>query len=497
MNILNGQYLNPLLCIDFYKAGHYQQYPKGTTRVVSNFTARSSRHANVKNKENIIFFGLQYFIKDFLIEQFNRGFFDRPKSEVVAEYKRRMDTSLGKDAIGTAHIEALHDLGYLPIEIKALPEGAAVPINVPVLTIHNTLPEFYWLTNVIETILSAYLWLACTSATTAWNYRTLIDKFTKLTGSPEWFADFQAHDFSFRGMGSLQSALISGAAHLCFFKGTDTVPAIDLLERYYRANADVDPIGMSVPATEHSVMCAGGEDNERDTFKRLIVDVYPTGIVSIVSDTWDFWHVMNNVAPSLHQEIMSREGKVVFRPDSGNPVKIICGDQFAIPGTPEHKGAVQCLWEIFGGTTTETGHKLLDSHVGLIYGDSITYDVAEKILEGLAAKGFASANVVFGVGSFTYQYVTRDTWSWAVKATSAVVNGHEKAIFKNPKTDDGTKKSHKGLLTVGKDVNGNYTVDQGQTWDHFNSEMNLLQPVFKDGKLLKETTLKEIRNWKR
>lgn len=514
----------PLSCIDFYKADHRRQYPEGTELVVSNFTPRSGRYANVTDKSGIVFFGLQYFIKDFLVETWGRGFFNLPKEKVVGWYKRRMDTSLGKGSIPMDHIESLHDLGYLPIEIKALPEGTFVPVGIPAMTIHNTKPEFFWLTNYLETVLSAYMWLPCTSATTARSYRKLIEQYSALTGSPAWFSDFQAHDFSFRGMGSLQSAVLSGAGHLLFFKGTDTVPAIDFLERYYDADADKEVIGMSVPATEHSVMCMGGEADEIGTFRRLITELYPEGIVSIVSDTWDFWKVLSEYSLELKTDILARDGKVVFRPDSGNPVNIICGESYPISDiknigkntyfggissvycgnkyykitehedqryfkwhelgdeiipTVEMKGAVETLWDIFGGTITETGHKLLDSHVGLIYGDSISYDRAAEILERLEKKGFASANIVFGVGSYTYQYVTRDTWGWAVKATYGVVNGEPREIFKKPKTDSGEKNSAKGLVFVKHGVDG-LILEQGVSWEKFNSEENLLKTVLKD-----------------
>ena len=484
--------INPLTAIDFYKADHRRQYPQGTTLVVSNFTPRSGKWANVDDKSHIVFFGLQYFIKHFLMEVWQEGFFSQPKDKVVAEYKKRMDTSLGVDSIPMDHIEALHDLGYLPLEIRALPEKSIVPIGVPVLTIHNTHPDFFWLVNYLETILSSYLWLSSTSATTAYNYRKLIDKYIALTGSPAWFADFQAHDFSFRGMGSLQAAMLSGAAHLVFFKGTDTVPAIDFLEQYYGADCTKELVGGSVPATEHSVMCMDGEESEIETFRRLITQLYPKGIVSIVSDTWDFWKVLTEYAVTLKPEIMAREGKLVFRPDSGDPVRILCGDTDSADPVI-NKGAVEVLWDIFGGTITETGHKLLDSHIGLIYGDSISYSRAAEILERLHKKGFASANVVFGVGSYTYQYVTRDTWGWAVKATFGIVNGQERNIFKCPKTDDGGKKSAKGLLRVQRE-DGELKLIQGTSWDDFiNDDLNLIQPVFVDGKLLKEYTLAEIR----
>lgn len=485
--------INPLTAIDFYKTDHRRQYPEGTTEVYSNFTARSSRLSNVFEEQfddKIVFFGLQYFIKHFLIESWNEYFFKKSKEEVVAIYKRRMDTALGEGAIETKHIESLHELGYLPFKIKALPEGTRVPIGVPVLTIVNTHPDFFWLTNYIETIISSYLWKPTTSATTAFEYRRLLTEFARKTGSPLDFVPFQAHDFSFRGMSSLQDAVISGAAHLTSFLGTDTVPAIDLAEDYYGANAKEEMIGCSVPATEHSVMCMGMKDGELATFKRLINDLYPTGIVSIVSDTWDFWNVVTEYVAILKDNILSRDGKVVVRPDSGDPVKIIAGDPDAPEGSPEYKGAMECLWDIFGGTQTSKGYKMLDEHIGLIYGDSISLVRAHAILRALEVKGFASGNIVFGVGSYTYQYVTRDTFGFAMKATSGVVNGERRDIFKDPKTDKGTKKSAKGLLRVEHEDNTLVLYDE-QSEDH--ESQGALELIFIDGQLVKPVTLAEVR----
>ena len=486
--------MNPLTAIDFYKTDHRRQYPEGTTEVYANFTPRSSRLANVladSYDNKVVFFGLQYFVQDFLINSWNEHFFNQPKEKVVAAYKRRMDFSLGKDSIDVSHIAALHDLGYLPLKIKALPEGTRSPIGVPVLTIVNTHPDFFWLTNYIETIISCYLWKPTTSATTAFEYKRLLTSYAKKTGSPVDFTQFQAHDFSFRGMSSFQDAAISGAAHLTSFWGTDSVPAIDLAESYYRANAENEMIGCSVPATEHSVMCMGMEDGELATFRRLINELYPNGIVSVVSDTWDFWKVVTEYTVELKDEILRRDGKLVIRPDSGDPVKIVAGDPDAPKGTPEYKGAIECLWDVFGGTITDKGYKMLDSHIGLIYGDSITLERANNILKTLEAKGFASANVVFGVGSFTYQYVTRDNFGFAMKATSGVVNGQRRDIFKDPKTDSGTKKSAKGLLRVEKEGNTLVLHDQ-QTVDQENQ--GLLETVFVDGKLVNPVSLAEIRS---
>lgn len=483
-------FINPMHCCDFYKTSHRVQYPKNTTLVYSNFTPRSSRLANLPDDWDggVVFFGLQYFCRWFLQECFNDFFFGQNKEDVVHQYKRRMDTALGKDAVAVEHIEALHDLGYLPIEIRALPEGTVVPSRTPVLTIHNTLPEFFWLTNYLETMLSCYLWKACTSATTARYYRGLLEKYAELTGSPVEFVDWQAHDFSFRGMSGLQDAALSGAGHLLYFTGTDTVPAIDLLEDYYHADAKQEMIGGSVPATEHSVMCMGSQEGELDTFRRLLTEIHPTGIVSIVSDSWDFWKVVTDFMWGLKQVIMNREGKLVIRPDSGDPVKILVGDPARTEGTPAHKGAVECLWDVFGGTITETGHRLLDSHIGLIYGDSITPERAKKILEGLAAKGFASANVVFGIGSYTYQHVTRDSHGFAVKSTCGIVDGKVIELFKDPITDSGVKKSLRGFIAVDR-VDG-MLVTRDQQPDIVDSE---LVPVFADGLIHKFHSLFDIR----
>jgi len=401
-----------------------------------------------------------------------------------------MDFSLGEDAIDVSHIAALHDLQYLPLKIKALTEGSLVPMGVPVLTVVNTHPDFFWLTNYLESIISNYLWKPITSATTAFEFKKLLTYYANKTGSSKEFIQFQAHDFSFRGMSSWQDAALSGAAHLTSFAGTDTVSSIDLLEDYYLANVEKELVGCSVPATEHSVMSMGMKDGELATFERLITMTYPKGIVSIVSDTWDFWRVVTEYTRTLKEIILKREGKLVIRPDSGDPVKIVTGDHEASVGSPEHKGAIECLWEVFGGTTSKMGYRTLDSHIGLIYGDSITLERAAAILAGLEKKGFAADNLVFGVGSYTYQYVTRDNFGFAMKATSGVVSGERRDIFKDPKTDNGVKKSARGLLRVGSNESGLFLSDN-QTPEQ--EAGGLLQPVFLNGKLLKIQSLSEVR----
>jgi nicotinamide phosphoribosyltransferase len=475
-------------CSDFYKADHRRQYPEGTEEIYSNFTPRTSRIPQVKS---VVFFGLQYFIKKYLLDEFDRTFFKLPKQAACISYKRRLDTSLGQGAVPIEHVEELHDLGFLPLIIKALPEGSLVPLQCPMFTVWNTKKEFYWLTNWAETLVSATVWGPCTSATTAFEYRKVFESFRQLTGGPDWLTKWQGHDFSFRGMMGVEAACMSAAGHLLSFTGTDTIPAIDWLELYYNADSSKELVGGSVPATEHSVQCAGGKEDEAATYKRLITEVYPKGIVSIVSDTWDFWHVVTSIIPSLKAEIMAREGKVVIRPDSGDPVKIIAGDDSAPVGSPEFKGLIECLWDTFGGTLSDSGYKMLDTHIGAIYGDSITLERQMGILSKLAHKGFASSNVVLGIGSYTYQYVTRDTFGFAMKSTHAVINGKNVEIFKEPKTDSG-KNSHKGLIKVVL-KNGVYTPIFPVSREEEESEGNELKVVFKDGKLIVDTTLAEIR----
>lgn len=465
--------MNPIFLKDFYKVGHIDQYPEGTELIFSNFTPRKSKIPNVNHS---VFFGLKYFINKYLIQEFNNNFFGKDNS-----YKEIMNITLG-DNKEYKHIEDLKKLGYLPLEIYALPELSVVPSGVPALVMFNTHPDFYWLPNMLETIMSCTLWGPCTSATIAREYRLLLDKYAKETSDQEWFVDYQAHDFSFRGMYGLEAASLSGAAHLQYFKGTDTIPALFLNQEYYDKPFELS----SVPATEHSVMSAGGKDDEFETYKRLITDIYPNGIVSIVSDTWNLWNVIADYLPRLKNEILSRNGKVVIRPDSGDPVDIICGihETFGTSKSYPGKGVIECLWDIFGGTINSKGYKELDTHIGCIYGDSITIDRARDILRRIELKGFSSTNVVFGIGSYTYQYNTRDTLGWAMKATYAEIKGQGKAITKNPVTDDGTKKSHSGILKVIK-IEGShgysYQVLQDQTSEQFHESDNELKLVFKNG----------------
>lgn len=569
--------IQPIAQSDFYKVGHKPMYPQNMTKLYSNFTPRKSR---INGINEVVVFGIQYFVKEYLIKQWNENFFGYPhrdvatKKRVLDRYSRLINNTLGT-AVELSHIEELWDLGYLPIEIKALPEGKMYPIGVPMFTITNTHPNFGWLVNFLETIVSCTIWQSSTSATIAHQYRKLLNKYAlETTGSTEG-VQWQGHDFSMRGMSSLETACMSGAGHLLSFTGTDTIPAIEWLEKYYNADVEKELVGASVPATEHSVMCAGTKDDEIGTFKSLL-DKFPTGILSVVSDTWDLWKVCTEYLPQLKEQILARDGKLVIRPDSGDPVDIICGRSiieesqiedtfykhyykttnlfvvkdkqgklrdFDIWEYPEgglrdwsldkkewsisqQKGVIELLWDVFGGTINEQGYKVLDPHIGAIYGDSITLDRAEQICERLKAKGFASTNIVLGIGSYTYQYNTRDTFGFAMKATycelaertysdkdnvfcgcgegyqnpnckpflDGCTNSYkiqQREIFKDPVTDDGTKKSAKGLLAVFENAIGKYELHQQVDWP--TEQKGELKTIFKDGELTKDFSLEEVR----
>lgn len=478
--------MNSLFYTDGYKTGHHQQYPLGTEEVYSNWTARSNRYAP-EGIEKVLSFGQQWAITQ-LHEQFQTNFFQRPKKEVCKEMKEELSLYLNQD-YEVSHFEELHDLGYLPIRVKAITEGEEVDFRIPLLSIVNTKKEFYWITNYLETALSALLWQPMTSASLALLYRRILFDWARKTDPYNIeFIDFQGHDFSMRGMGGIEAATASGMGHAAVFKGSDTLPVIPAMRKYYGAKGFV--IG-SVNATEHSVMCAGSEEGELQTFKRLL-RTYPEGILSIVSDTWDLWRVLEDYLPKLKQDILSRPGKLVLRPDSGNPADILCGTQAEIGANlAVEKGVIEILWDLFGGQINNAGYRVLNPKIGAIYGDSISPEIAEDICKRLAAKGFASTNVVLGIGSFTYQFKTRDTFGFAMKATSVKVNGVRRSIFKNPVTDNGIKRSAFGLLRVEKGKNGYKMLQNVSEEMEQGGELRL---IYEDGNFFNRTSLEEIRD---
>lgn len=487
------KYIKAATAIDGYKVSHKPQYPIGTTKVYSNLTPRHSKHFKAKDFDGkLVNFGSQY-IAQFLHELWNDTFFHTDKASVLANLESKLLAYSGH--VGVEHFGELWDLGYLPVEIKALPEGTLVPLNIPLITVQNTDPRFYWLVNFLETMISCEMWHIPTSATISREYNKVLTKWSSITCDNNEHICWQGHDFSMRGHTSIHSAAKSGAGHLLWFLGTDTLPSIDFLEYYYG-----ERIGHSIPASEHSTMTSNIQsripelslrDAETETFRDLLTRVYSSGLIALVSDSYNFWDTLTVTLPELKDLIISRDGKLIIRPDSGDPIDVICGENSAVQKrvTPQEKGAIEILWDIFGGTVNDKGYKVLDPHIGLIYGDSITIERADEICKRLEAKGFASSNIVFGIGSYTFQGTTRDTFGMAIKATAITCNGKIVKVYKDP-VGDSNKKSAKGLLKVDL-VDEEYKLfDQVSEQEE---KEGCLRTIYKDGRFFNKESFSTIR----
>lgn len=571
---------------DAYKSGHIRQYPDKSELMMFNMTARSDKYLNTPLAKNgIIPWGIRMFCQDYLVTHWNETFFSRPKDEVVAETMRIMNGVLGAGAVSPDHWAALHDLGYLPVCVDAVPEGTLLPIKVPMLNFQPTHRDFAWVAGYLEDAFSNELWKATCIATIAFHYRRIFEKWATDTCDNNFHVPYQGHDFALRGLSGMNDAR-NATGHLTSFLGTDDFAAVYTADRVYGDGLDVSKIGASIPATEHSVMVANiilkakemfgtldatdeqrGEA-EREVFRDFLSVKYPSGFISLVSDSFNYWRTIGTIARDLKNLIMAREGKIVFRPDSGNPYHVICGyeaihfddakaiikcrmfgddygqvaldtlasitkmshlphkhwitelgydliiDHETLDGadtlyletmeerwmpTEEIRGSVVTLWETFGGTTNGKGYKELDPHVGLIYGDSITMELAETILGRLSVMGFASNNVVFGIGSYTYQMITRDTLGFAVKSTYIVVGGQHLMICKEPITDMGLKKSAKGCVVPVYNENGDIELLDQLTHDQYEDLVGegqtLYQCVFNNSELFNTETnsLEKVR----
>ena len=479
---------NPMLLIDFYKAVHAEMLPQNITKSVSYFTPRMSR---VKRWDKVVMFGLQGFIKEYLIDYFNDNFFNIPLETVMSEYTRIMDNTLGKNAYNPKKIEKLHNLGYLPIQIVALPEGTLVPMHVPMFGITNTHEDFAWLPQALESLISAEMWHIMLAATVGYTYRQIVNEYYDKTCDDDVSRARALGAFDFRGEECLQSATKAGAGWLLSFLNTATVPAIPYLENYYLCDCAKEPVGFGSPSTEHSVMCSNFavDGDEITLLRRLLTEIYPNTSFSAVLDSYDYWNVIDNILPQLKPEIMAHNGCMLMRGDSGDCVEVVTKTVFK-------------LWDIFGGTVNSKGYKVLDSHVKAIYGDSITVQRCEEIYHILMENGFACSNVALGVGSFSFQCIeedgilkpfTRDTFSSCIKATYCEIDGTPTPIFKDPK-DGGFKKSQKGCCVVYNSMEGLWYQDEYSWLGASNSPYQLLETVFKDGKMVKEQTLSEVRS---
>lgn len=479
---------NPMLLIDFYKATHSDQLPKDITKSVSYFTPRMSR---VNMWDSVVLFGLRGFIQTYLIDYFNEHFFNKPLHEVEESYTRILTATLGPEGFKTSRITELHELEYLPIKIDALPEGTKVPMHVPMFAITNTHPDFAWLPQALESLISAEMWHPMLSATVGTTYRDIVNKYYDISCDDNIPRARALGDFSFRGQESLQSAIKSSAGWLLSFLNTATVPAIPYLEENYDCDCTKEPVGFGAVSTEHAVMCSNFavDGDEKTLLIRLLTEIYPNTNFSVVLDSYDYWHIIKNILPEIKSEILNHNGCMLMRGDSGDCVEVVTQTVFA-------------LWDIFGGTINSKGFKVLDPHVKALYGDSITIQRCEKIYQILIENGFACSNVSLGVGSFSMQCVeengilkpfTRDTFSSCIKATYCEINNKPYPIFKNPK-DGGFKKSQKGCCKVWND-SGNIVFKDEYNASIMDDPENLLKPVFVDGSFIGQpNTLQDIRN---
>ena len=485
---------NPMLLIDFYKAVHAEMLPKGITKSVSYFTPRMSR---VDRWDSVVFTGIRGFCQTYLVDYFNQNFFERNFLDVITEYERIMDATLGKGAYKIDKIKRLHMLGYLPIEIISLPEGTIVPMHVPMFGITNTHPDFAWLPQALESLISAEMWHPMLAATVGYTYRQIVNKYYDLTCDDNIPRARALGAFDFRGEECLESAIKAGAGWCLSFLNTATVPTIPYLEQVYGCDCTKEPVAFGSPSTEHAVMCSNyAVDGDEETLlRRLLTEIYPTVSFSAVLDSYDYWNVIDNILPKLHDDIMAHEGCMLMRGDSGDCVEVVTKTVFK-------------LWDQFGGTINSKGYKVLDPHVKAIYGDSITVQRCEQIYQILMDNGFACSNVALGVGSFSFQCIeengelkpfTRDTFSSCIKATYCEINGEPYPIFKDPK-DGGFKKSQKGCCVVYNGIDRGFwnvglTYQDEYTWDEAcNSKENLLKTVYKDGTCYFEDTLADVRN---
>jgi nicotinamide phosphoribosyltransferase len=488
-----------LFYTDGYKIGHKKMLSPGTTKLYGTWIPRSVKYAP-KGVSKIVSFG-QQLVVTWLHDEFTENFFSLPLDEAM-KFGKDMSMYLGMN-YDSSHFEELHKLGYLPVRIKSLPEGIETNPNVPHMTFINTVDGFAWLTLYLETIISSLAWKPSTSSTIALQYRrNLVEWVMKTDPNNAWLIDFLAHDFSARGL-SPWDMLSSGLGHATSFRGSDSIIVIPGA-RYFYGEPENEVSINSVNASEHSVSTTCIFTMGESEMIKYFMNQFPDGILSIVSDTFDLWQLITEFLPENKEQIMSRNGKLVIRPDSGNPVDIICGhdnsswiqsnkatfgDNNVITNSdsPEKKGVIELLWDIFGGTVNEQGYKVLDPHIGAIYGDSITLDRQIQIYKRLEAKGFASTNIVLGVGSFTYQMNTRDTFGFAAKGAWFEANGQGYDIYKDPVTDDGTKKSLKGLICVTE----NHEVLTQCTPEQ--ESQGILHTIYEDGHFFNQVTLTQIR----
>jgi nicotinamide phosphoribosyltransferase len=459
---------NILTLTDSYKTSHWKQYPKGTTKVYSYLESRGGKF------DNTMFYGLQYFIKQYLSGQV-------VTEEKIQRAKKFWDAHLGPNHFNEAgwrHILENHN-GHLPVRIKAVPEGTVVKTGNVLVTVENTDPEVPWLTNFLESIL-LQIWYPTTVGTLSREVKkNLIDYLKKTTSyNPEeirGLVAFMLHDFGFRGVSSVESSGLGGSSHIINFMGTDTVSAILFAQEFYNTEK---PLAFSIPASEHSTITSWGEPFEVKAMENML-DSYPKGLVACVSDSFDIIRACRDYwGTDLRDKILSRDGRLVIRPDSGDPVQTL-------------KQIFHILWDKFGGTTNDKGFKVLDPHVRVIQGDGVNFESISEICDMMIEEGFSIENIAFGMGGALLQKVDRDTQKFAFKCSSITINGEEDEVRKNP-----IEINEKGerAQSFKKSKAGRLKLVNGQTVEHSHDEdSDELVEVFLNGKVMKEWTFEEVR----
>jgi len=457
--------MNPIFLTDSYKYTHWKQYPPKTTKVYSYFESRGG------DWDETVFFGLQYLLMKYLQRPFSQVHVEEASSLVL----NHMGPGLFNEK-GFEHIVNDHG-GYFPVSIKAVPEGSKVPFHNALMTVENTCPDCYWVTNFIETLL-VQVWYPMTVATLSYEMKKRILLSLERSGDPD-LIDFKLHDFGCRGVSSMESAEIGGLAHLVNFKGTDTIPALVAAHNYY----DEPMAGFSIPAAEHSTIISWGRDGEQDAFRNMMQQ-FPTGLVAVVSDSWDIMGACEFLwGYHLKDEVLARDGTVVIRPDSGVPHEIV-PDVFDVLGKK------------FGYTVNEKQFRELPPQVAVIQGDGMDYDECGRILEALNRRGWSSNQLAFGMGGALLQRLHRDTQRCAFKCSYVEVDGEQRPVSKLPTTDN-SKASKAGRMKVIRNENTKQWTTYTEDHAHYESikpEHDQLREVFRDGDLLIEVTLSDVRN---
>jgi nicotinamide phosphoribosyltransferase len=455
---------NLLLLTDSYKATHAKAYVKGIQNIYSYMESRGGKY------EKIIFFGLQYYLKKYLTGiQVTKEKIDEAEA-FWAEHFGRTDCF---NREGWEHILNVHG-GKLPLKIKAVTEGSIIPISNVLMTIENTDPNCYWLTNYVESLLMK-LWYPITQTSRSYYIRKDIEEILEKSGTPESIA-FRCHDFSYRGVTSEEHAAIGCASHLLSFMGTDTVAGIRMLQKYYSAGM----CGFSIPATEHSIMCSFGREHELEACENFL-DTYPTGLIACVSDTYNIYECCSDIwGGKLKDKVINRDGTLVVRPDSGSFMEIV----------PE---ILEILGDKFGFTVNDKGYKVLDPHVRVIQGDGMNPVTIKQLYDHIMKLGWSADNLTVGSGGgLMMKDIDRDTCKFAIKASAANINGEWIGIQKDPITDKG-KKSKKGRLKLIEVVEEPYFETIEESDPYYDQAVDILQTVFENGELLIEYSLDEIK----